>query len=170
MLAPSKHTGTIALEDAKRPEPPQGWVRVRLGNILSSLETGRRPRGGAVNDPSGVLSISAEHMTDQGRINTSIPRFVPHEFYKTMTTGHLHTGDILVVKDGATTGKTAYVDASLQGTPVVANEHVFVCRTFPASIDARWVFFYLWSDLGYAQIRACLRGSAQGGVDLPPEN
>ena len=136
-----------------------------LGDILLSLETGKRPRGGAVKDPSGVLSISAEHMDETGSIDTSIPRFVHNKgFYETMTTGHLQTGDVLVVKDGATTGKTAYVNASLRGEVLVANEHVFVCRTFLSSLDPLWMFYCLWSDYGRSQIRACLRGSAQGGI------
>ena len=103
-------------------------------------------------------------MDELGNIDTSIPRFVPREFYETMTAGHLQTGDVLVVKDGATTGKAAYVDISLRGETLVANEHVFVCRPFASLMDSRWVFYCLWSDVGHSQIRACLRGSAQGGI------
>ncbi len=145
-------------------ELPSGWAIVALGDILLSLETGKRPKGGAVNDPSGVLSISAEHMDQLGRVDTSIPRFVPRDFYEKMKVGHLKSGDVLVVKDGATTGKTAYVDATLGRETLVVNEHVFICRTSLSSIEPHWVFHCLWSESGQSQIRACLRGSAQGGI------
>ena len=143
---------------------PRDWCLVPLGDILLSLETGKRPKGGAVNDTSGVLSISAEHMDQLGRIDTSIPRFVPKDFYEKMKVGHLKAGDVLVVKDGATTGKTAYVDSALSKETLVVNEHVFVCRTSISSIEPRWVFYCLWSEAGQSQIRDCLRGSAQGGI------
>ena len=137
---------------------------VALREVLSALETGKRPKGGALRDPSGVLSISAEHMDAMGNIDTSIPRFIPLAFYESMTSGHLEPGDVLVVKDGATTGKTAYFRGSPDGQPMVINEHVFLCRPIPFGINSRWLFYCLWGELGQIQIRDCLRGSAQGGI------
>ena len=117
-----------------------------------------------MKDASGVLSISAEHMDATGGIDTSIPRFVPRKFYETMTTGRLLPGDVLVVKDGATTGKTAYFSDSPDGSPIVVNEHVFICRPLTGGITPRWLFYCLWGEPSQAQIRACFRGSAQGGI------
>ncbi len=143
---------------------PAGWATVAIAEVLSCVETGKRPKGGAVKDTSGVLSISAEHMDSTGGIDTSIPRFVPKKFYETMTTGRLQPGDVLVVKDGATTGKTAYFSDSSDGRPIVVNEHVFICRPLTAGITPRWLFYCLWGEPSQAQIRACFRGSAQGGI------
>ena len=143
---------------------PPGWATVAVAEVLSCVETGKRPRGGAVKDTSGVLSISAEHMDATGGIDTSIPRFVPHKFYETMTTGRLQPGDVLVVKDGATTGKTAYFSGNPEGSPIVVNEHVFICRPLTGGIIPRWLFYCLWGEPSQSQIRACFRGSAQGGI------
>ena len=114
--------------------------------------------------PPGVLSISAEHMNQSGNIDISIPRYIPQEFYETMTQGHILDGDVLVVKDGATTGKTAYFNGMAADKPLVVNEHVFICRPLKDCTHSSWLFYCLWSESGQTQIRGCYRGSAQGGI------
>jgi type I restriction enzyme S subunit len=102
-------TMMVSMDDTKRPLP-NSWHWVRLGEILSALESGSRPKGGAVGVESGVRSISAEQMTIHGTFDFAIKRFVPREFYEQMTRGHIQQGDILIVKDGAITGKTCFID------------------------------------------------------------
>ena len=144
---------------------PKGWQWITLENVLHTLETGKRPKGGVLHQDSGVLSISAEHMTPSGGIDTSVKRFVPVDFYRAMKKGKVQLGDVLVVKDGATTGKTAYVDNSLRGEPIVVNEHVFICRPNRNVVNPRFLFYWLWSEEGWAQIRTCYQGSTIGGIN-----
>ena len=143
----------------------KGWQWITLENVLQTLETGKRPKGGVLHQDSGVLSISAEHMTPSGGIDTSIGRFVPVDFYHAMKKGKVQPGDVLVVKDGATTGKTAYADNSLRGEPLAVNEHVFICRPNRDVINPRFLFYWLWSEEGWAQIRTCYQGSTIGGIN-----
>jgi type I restriction enzyme S subunit len=79
-----------------------------------------------------------------------------------MKRGHIQIGDVLVVKDGATTGKVSLVRDDFPFTQAVANEHVFVCR--PDGIDPKYLFWFLWSAEGQGRIREHFRGSAQGGI------
>ena len=144
--------------------PPE-WRRAKLSDVVLALETGKRPKGGAVNVSGGILSISAEHMTASGEIDRSIPRFVPREFYESMRSGRVQLGDVLVVKDGATTGKTAFVCGLSDKPPMAVNEHVFICRPDGGSVDPQFLFFWLWGPSGQYQIRACYRGSAIGGIN-----
>jgi len=58
----------------------------------------------------GIPSISAEHMTSYGKFDFSSIRYVPKEFYNSMSHGHITKNDILIVKDGATTGKVCLVE------------------------------------------------------------
>ena len=144
---------------------PKGWQWITLENVLQTLETGKRPKGGVLHQDSGVLSISAEHMTPSGGIDTSVKRFVPVDFYRAMKKGKVQLGDVLVVKDGATTGKTAYADSNLAGEPIVVNEHVFICRPNRDVVNPRFLFYWLWSEEGWAQIRTCYQGSTIGGIN-----
>ena len=116
------------MTQADRRELPEGWRWLSLGDLLISLESGSRPKGGAVGITTGVPSLSAEHITQYGTFDFSSLRFVPREFYEQMTRGHIKRSDILIVKDGATTGKTAFVDDTFPFDEAVGNEHVFLCR------------------------------------------
>ena len=98
-----------------------------LGDVLEVLESGSRPRGGAVND--GVPSIGAEKIESIGIYDYSSEKYVSREYYDKMRRGKIRSGDVLLYKDGAYTGK---VSMALNGFPHVeaaVNEHVFILRT-----------------------------------------
>lgn len=82
-----------------------------------------------------------------------------------MRRGHILRGDLLVVKDGATTGKVAFVGPDFPFARAVANEHVFVCRAQPG-IEPKFLFYFLFSSVGQREILNNFRGSAQGGINL----
>jgi type I restriction enzyme S subunit len=148
----------------KRPLP-EGWRWVMLEECLSSLETGSRPKGGAIGIEEGVPSISAEHMTKNGTFDFSTLRYVPFEFFKEMTRGQIRPGDVLVVKDGATTGKVALVTEQFPFVRAVINEHVFLCRPNTLLVESHWLFFWLWGTEGQISIRSNFQGAAVGGIN-----
>ena len=51
------------------------------------------------------------------------------DFADGMTKGKITRNDILIVKDGATTGKVSFVDNSFPYNDATINEHVFILRT-----------------------------------------
>ena len=144
---------------------PPGWRWVKLSEILFSLETGSRPKGGARGITTGVPSLSAEHMTRFGTFDFSDLRYVPLEYYKQMSKGHVKLDDILIVKDGATTGKVAIVTKAFPYKEAVINEHVFLCRLDKSVIEPSFVFYFLWSATGQTQIRESFQGAAIGGIN-----
>lgn len=146
-------------------ELPGGWKWVSLIEVLHSMETGSRPTGGAQGLTSGVPSISAEHMTPFGTFDFSELRYVPTDFYVQMKQGKIQTNDILVVKDGATTGKTVLVDETFPFMDAAVNEHVFLCRPNTSLILPRFLFYWLWSESGQLAIRSCFQGAAIGGIN-----
>lgn len=144
---------------------PPGWRWSKLADLLVCMESGSRPKGGAVGVTSGVPSISAEHMTPQGPFDFSVMRYVPREYYENMPRGHIRRGDILIVKDGATTGKTCFVDKSFPFREAVVNEHVFICRADDQKILPRLLFYWLWGGTGQNAIRTRFQGAAIGGIN-----
>ncbi len=64
-----------------------------------------------------------------------------------MIMGHIKTNDILIVKDGATTGKVSHVNNSFNFSNAVINEHLFLCRVSKL-ISSNYIFFFLWSKTG----------------------
>ena len=99
----------------------------KLGDIIKYLESGKRPKGGA--EEIGVPSIGAEKIERIGIYDFSSEKFISHEYFKTLKKGIVNSGDVLLYKDGAYTGK---VSMALDGFPhkeCAVNEHVFIVRT-----------------------------------------
>lgn len=142
---------------------PTTWQTASLSDLLTSLETGSRPKGGVKGIGSGIPSLGGEHLESNGSFKFDNIRYVPEYFANSMTKGRIKPGDILVVKDGATTGKTSYVDSSFPYKQAVINEHIFLCRC-SYQLNAKYVFYYMFSEAGNSEILEDFRGAAQGGI------
>jgi type I restriction enzyme S subunit len=105
----------------------------RLGDVLSVLETGSRPKGGASADGAGMVSLGAESIQSAGVTTTEMFKTVPYDYAAAMRRGHLQDGDVLVYKDGGRPGNfIPHISAFGLGFPVpdaVINEHVYRVRT-----------------------------------------
>lgn len=133
-----------------------------LAEVTHELESGSRPKGGISEKDFAILSIGGEHIGADGRIDLENGKFVSASFYSGMRRGRLRRHDILIVKDGATTGKVALVDDSVP-LPSSINEHVFRLslnqNAFP-----KYVFYYLLSPAGKQDILKDFRGATVGGI------
>jgi type I restriction enzyme S subunit len=139
----------------------EGWEWVKLKELVL-IESGKRPKGGSTG--TGVPSLGGEQLLPTGKVNWEKLRYVPEDFFDTLKKGKVKQGDVLVVKDGATTGKTAYVE-SLPFKKVAVNEHVFIVRSLDESrLLNKYLFFALFSEIGQKQIRDLFHGAAQGGI------
>jgi type I restriction enzyme S subunit len=143
---------------------PASWTAACLSELLIDLESGSRPRGGVRGIACGVPSIGGEHLKYDGSFDFTAIKYVSTQFAAGMSKGHIETNDILVVKDGATTGKTAFVDARFPFHDAVVNEHVFICRPIE-QIEPRFLFRFLMSKNGQDRILENFKGSAQGGIN-----
>jgi len=85
------------------------------------------------------------------------------EFYRSLKKGKILPNDILIVKDGATTGRVAIVPSHFS-SDAAANEHIFVVRTNERRILQQFVFYFLRSEAGQAAIMSDFRGATQGGI------
>lgn len=144
-------------------ELPDGWTEAPLDTLLSSLETGSCPKGGVDKFTDGIPSLGGEHIGAKGDFKFGKLKYVPVEFAKKMTRGKIKIGDVLIVKDGATTGKCSLVKTDFPYKEAFVNEHVFICRLQP-DFDSRYFAYYLRSQEGQKQILSNFRGAAQGGI------
>jgi type I restriction enzyme S subunit len=158
--AQNLHESCTLIED----KLPEGWIGITLDQTLQALESGSRPKGGVIGIKEGVPSIGGEHINESGGFRFDTIKFVPHNFFKQMNHGQIQTGDILIVKDGATTGKVALAREDFPYNPAVVNEHVFICRP-EEGIHPPFLFYFLFSKEGQDRILENFRGSAQGGIN-----
>jgi len=137
---------------------------VTLNQCLEKLESGGRPKGGASLDKNGILSIGAEHLGDDGEIKLENPKFIPLTYFENMRQGIVQDEDILIVKDGATTGKVVYISSNSLPNKTAVNEHVFLLRTNKKLLLPKFAFYLMYSPTGKQKILADFRGAAQGGI------
>jgi type I restriction enzyme, S subunit len=158
---------------------PHGWIQTSLKTILSILENGSRPRGGVQKISKGIPSIGGEHLTYDGKFNFNKLKFVPKSFYDLMIKGKIKLNDVLIVKDGATTGKTSFVGNNFPYEQSAINEHVFLLRGIPEVILQKFLFYFVISSDGQEHINKKSTGLI-GGINtsfvddfkilLPPLN
>jgi type I restriction enzyme S subunit len=151
-------TGSTSTDDLS------AWPTEPLSRLIEPLQSGSRPKGGVRSIKDGVPSLGGEHLTNSGRFRVDNVRYVPRAFYNKMNRGHVQVGDVLIVKDGATTGKVALVGDDFPFKEAVVNEHVFICRPKPGN-DSNYLFWYLFSPIGQERVLANFQGSAQGGIN-----
>lgn len=141
----------------------EGWNKIVLESVISVIQSGSRPKGGASSDRGDIPSLGGENIITSGGITLSDVKLVPFDFYNRMTKGHLQHGDVLINKDGAQTGKVGYYQAP-SNPPACINEHLFLLRGKVAQIDQKYLYYTLLSQRGQNQIRTQISGSAQPGL------
>lgn len=143
---------------------PIGWEEFQLIELLEVLENGSRPKGGVQGILEGIPSLGGEHLDYNGGFKFHKLKYVPEEFADQMKRGLIKTGDILIVKDGATTGKTSFVDENFPYKRAFVNEHVFICRPFN-KLSSKLISYFLRGKEGQSRILENFTGSAQGGIN-----
>lgn len=142
---------------------PKNSIEVPLMEIISEFESGTRPKGGVGTIKEGIPSIGGEHLAENGKFNFNKIKFVNEKFFNRANKGKIKINDILVVKDGATTGKVSFIDDSFPFEKSMVNEHVFILRV-KDDIYPKWLFYFLHSPLGQQQIKHVLHGM-YGGIN-----
>ena len=108
-------------------EHPASLSMVQIANIEHILETGKRPKGGAVK--SGIPSIGAENVKKLGVFDYSSGKFIPREFADSMKRGKINGYELLIYKDGGKPGTfIPHFSMFGEGYPYeecYINDHVF---------------------------------------------
>ena len=134
----------------------------RLAELLQLIESGNRPKGGVANIQSGVLSFGGEHINNKCEVEINTPKYIPHEFHSLHKRTETQPNDLLLVKDGATTGKIGIVsDTTHIGQNI--NEHLFLLRT-KDDVNPIYLLNYLNSCFGKLQIQKEITGATVTGI------
>lgn len=161
-------------------EYPSDWTTTQLQEIISTIESGSRPKGGVrIGDNSkGVPSYGGENISMNGGMLYDSVRMVPTSFATEMRRGVLSDKDVLINKDGANTGKSAIYRKPAGEEFATINEHLFLLRCNKGIAEQEFLYHFLNSEFGKSQITRVITGSAQPGlnstfpefvrIDLPP--
>jgi type I restriction enzyme S subunit len=143
-------------------EIPQHWDVTKLKHSLSKLESGNRENDSNRLD-NGIFSIGGEHISWDGKLKLYPPRYISKQYYDKLNGGKVLDKDILLVKDGATIGKTTFVH-NQSSQKFAVNEHVYILRTNKNTLP-KYLFYFIMSKIGQEQIQLQKRGAAQPGLN-----
>lgn len=132
----------VKMMDSPLGKIPEGWEVGSLDDVLVTLESGSRPKGGIDPEARGVPSIGAENIIGLGKYDYSKDKFVTREFFQNMRRGQVHSGDVLLYKDGAQIGRKSIFRDGFPYTECCINEHVFILRT-NRQCTQNYLFFWL---------------------------
>ncbi|MFH0876202.1 MAG: N-6 DNA methylase [archaeon] len=130
---------------------------VELGEVCE-FETGSRDKGGALTQ--GIPSIGGEQISEEGFIKHSKMKFVSEEHFNEMKKGLLQDNDVLMVKDGATTGKIGLYKKVYEKAAI--NEHVYILRA-KNSIKPSYLYYLLKTPVFQEKLKRYIKGII-GGV------
>ena len=134
------------------------WPMIEIGEVVD-IESGSRQKGGAIS--SGIPSIGGEQINKHGDIRFEKMKYITNEHFQSMKKGILKRRDVLIVKDGATTGKTSYFDGNERAA---INEHVFILRA-RRNILSRYLYNIIRSEDFQQKLKPYIKGII-GGISL----
>lgn len=134
----------------------------RLGELLELVDSGSRPKGGVANIQSGVLSFGGEHINNKCEVQIKTPKYISQEFHNLYKRTETQLNDLLLVKDGATTGKIGIV-SNTEHIGQNINEHLFLLRA-KDDVNPIYLLNYLNSCFGKLQIQREITGATVTGI------
>jgi restriction endonuclease S subunit len=131
-------------------------------NLIHFIESGSRPKGGVSNTKSGIWSIGGEHVGKECQVGIGTPKYISRAFHEKHLNTKTQLLDIILVKDGATTGKVGIItNPDLANQNI--NEHVFLVRP-NNKLNPFYLTYYLHSSVGQKQIDREITGATVTGL------
>ena len=145
---------------------PEGFNIKYIGDIAHTIESGRRPKGGATD--KGVPSIGAENIKGLGVYDYSKTKYIPKEFALTTNRGKINGYELLIYKDG---GKPGYFIPNYtifgDGFPfdeMFINEHVFKLDLLNKEYNI-FAYFYMQTPFIMNQLNSIGGKAAIPGIN-----
>lgn len=143
---------------------PEGWEVRKLGDVLSEIESGSRPKGGIDPSERGIPSIGAENIIGLGRYDYTKEKYISHEFYEGMWRGRVKSKDVLLYKDGAQIGRKSMFRDGFPHETCCINEHVFILR-MNERCTQNYLYFWLDQPEMTQKIKNLNANAAQPGIN-----
>lgn len=162
---PYKSSGgkMIWSEELKR-DIPDGWEVGCFGDVLSSLESGDRPSGGA--EDNGIPSIGAENIIGIGKYDFRSEKYIPEEYFNNMRNGVVQSWDVLMYKDGAGVGQASMFGDGFPYEKCAINSHAFILRS-ENNLYQDYLYLTLCQEYIKKLIIVLAMKAAQPGLNQP---
>ncbi len=154
----------VKMVDSSLGRIPEGWYAGKLNDILITIESGSRPKGGINAVEREIPSIGAENILGLGKYDYLKEKYVSKDFFNRMGRGHIKDRDVLLYKDGAQIGRKAIFGNGFPHSVCCINEHVFILRV-NNQISQSYLYFWLDQPEMTQNIKNLNANSAQPGIN-----
>ena len=153
-----------ALLDSLPTPPPQGWERVRLGDIAQKITKGTTPTTlGYSFLESGVNFIKVESISENGGLILDKITHISQECHDALERSQLQENDILFSIAGAL-GRVAIIDSKI--LPANTNQALSIIRLKPNIYNIKFIAKTLKTPDIQKQIEGFKKGIAQQNLSL----
>jgi type I restriction enzyme S subunit len=157
--------GKMVWNGALKREIPDGWEVKTIGDVISKIESGKRPKGGIdKNLKEGIPSLGAESIDSLGVFDYKSTKYIPFEYRDKIKSGIIQNNDILIYKDGAYVGKTTLFRDHFPFEFATINEHVFLVRTQDKNLQ-EYLLMTLMQNYYFATMQSLGKKAAQPGLN-----
>ncbi len=120
------------------------WAPLRLGSVCSRIGSGATPRGGGdvYMDAGPYALIRSQNVHNDGFHREGLA-YIGEEHAAQLANVEVHAGDVLLNITGDSVARACQVDPGV--LPARVNQHVAIIRPEPATLDPRFLRYFLVS-------------------------
>lgn len=155
---------TATFKDTELGKIPSDWKVESIGNLISNIESGSRPKGGINPLEKDIPSIGAENILGLGKYEYTKEKYISYDFFSKMKKGKVQNLDVLLYKDGAQLGRKTIFGENFPHSVCCVNEHVFILRT-NEHISPYYLYFTLDTKENTEKIKQLNTNAAQPGIN-----
>lgn len=151
-------------KDSELGKIPSDWDVKCIENLIVSIESGSRPKGGINPNEKDIPSIGAENILGLGKYDYAKEKYISYEFFTKMKKGKVQDLDVLLYKDGAQLGRKTIFGEHFPHRECCINEHVFILRA-NKMISPYYLYFTLDTVENTEKIKQLNTNAAQPGIN-----
>lgn len=141
---------------------PKTWKIIRLKSVLSKVNSGVTPKGGATAYvEEGIPLIRSQNVKFDG-LDLNDVVFIKEATHDKMKNSKVLNGDVLLNITGASIGRSCYVEKINEAN---VNQHVCILRPFQF-ITTKYLYYLIFSEIGQSQVFSGFKGSGREGLNF----
>lgn len=142
---------------------PEGWQKVKLGELATKVGSGVTPKGGSkVYRKNGIPLIRSQNVL-AGHLKLDDVAYISEDQHQKMKFSKLQPMDVLLNITGASIGRSCVVPVEIEEGNV--NQHVCIIRTVANRLNPNYLDSFLQSLQGQAQIDSFQAGGNRQGLN-----
>ena len=143
-------------------EIPENWKVTRLKSVVSKVNSGVTPKGGATSYVNEGIPLIRSQNVVFNKLNFSDIVFISQQTHDKMKNSQVLNGDVLLNITGASIGRCYFAEGIEEAN---VNQHVCILRPFEL-ITTKYLYYLMFSEIGQSQIYSGFTGSGREGISF----